>query len=151
MYQPAFYILQINSNAYRGVTVRFGLIFSQKNFWTDETFISLDWFGFHCFSKMKLNQTNQFGLVRLICLFKNSIKKYSYSHKIFPRTLYNCISFFFLSCSLFFKQFFITNLTQYFIHMIQDSFIHHSSKTTSNSNISRFTTSQMHIQKTWCF
>lgn len=90
----------------------------------------------------KRNRTKLIGLVRiwlvqLIGLIKNTIKKNSYSDKIFYRTLYNFISYFVFSRSLFFKQLFITNLTQYFIHMIQDSFIHHSSKTTSsNSNIS---------------
>ena len=129
----------------RGVTVLFGLVFNQKNVWTEETFIGLNWFSFHCFSKKKPNQTNRFGLVRLIGLFKNTIKKKSYSHKIFHRTLYNCISYFVFSCSLFFKQLFITNLSQYFIHMIQDSFIHHSSKTTSsNSNISIIHDPYMH-------
>jgi len=91
---------------------------------------------FQKWNRTKLISLVRFGLVRLIGLFKNTIKKNSYSHKIFHRSLYNCISYFVISCSLFFKQLFITNLTQYFIHMIQDSFIHHSSKTTSsNSNI----------------
>jgi len=93
----------------------------------------------------KRNRTKLIDLVRLIGLFKNIIKKNSYSHKIFHRTLYNCISYFVFSCSLFFKQLFITNLTQYFIHMIQDSFIHQSSKTTSsNSNISIVHDSYIH-------
>jgi len=43
----------------------------------------------------------------------------------------------------------ITNLTQYFIHMIQDSFIRHSSKTTSsNSNISIIHDPYMHRSST---
>ena len=90
-----------------------------------------------------------FGLVWLVGLFKNTIKKNSYSHKIFHRTLYNCISFFVFSCSLFIKQLFITNPAQYFIHMIQDSFIHHFSKTTSSySNISIIHDPYMHHSST---
>ncbi len=36
---------------HKGVTVRFGLVFTQKNVRTDEIFIGLDWFGFHYFSE----------------------------------------------------------------------------------------------------
>jgi len=59
-------------------------------------------------NRTKLIGLVRFGLVRLIGLFKNTIKK-SHFHKIFHRTLYNCISYYVFSCSLFFKQFFITN------------------------------------------
>lgn len=45
----------------RGVTLRFGLVFSQKKVWIDETFIGLDWFDFHCFSKKKPNQISRFS------------------------------------------------------------------------------------------
>ena len=111
-------------------SVRFGsvsTVFQKRN---RTKLIGLDWFGWS------------------VCLIIQ-LKKIHILTKIFHRTLYNCISYFVFSCSLFFKQFFITNLTQYFIHMIQDSFIHHSSKTTSsNSNISIIHDPYMHHSST---
>ena len=100
----------------RSVRVRFKLVFSQKNVWTDETFIGLDWFSFHYFSKKK--QTKLIGLVRfrlvwLIGLFKNIIKKNSYSYKRFHRISY--IYKHVLLCHLYLSDTSTTNFTKYII------------------------------------
>ena len=88
--------------------------------------IGLDWFGWSVYLKIQLK--------------KNHILT-----KYFIELCIIVFHILFFSCSLFFKQLFITNLSQYFIHMIQDSFIHHSSKTTSsNSNISIIHDPYMH-------
>ena len=118
----------LNPYVPRGVTVWFELVFSQKNVWTDEIFIGSIWFGFHYFSTKKLYQTNRFGLVRLIGLLKNTIKK---NHILIKYFIELCILYFIFCFFMFsiFQTTFYNNLTQYFIHMIQDSFIHHSLKT----------------------
>ena len=61
------------SRQYRGVTVRFGLVFPQNNVRTNEIFIGSVWFGFTIFQKR--NRTKLVGLVRLIGLLENTIKK----------------------------------------------------------------------------
>jgi len=83
----------------RGVTVWFGLDWFSVKKMSKPIKPSTVWIGsvFTVFQKRnrtKLISLVRFGLVQLIGLFKNTIKKNSYSHKIFHRTLYNCISYF---------------------------------------------------------
>jgi len=97
----------------RGVTVRFGPVFSQKNVWTNKFFVGSVFTLFQ-----KRNRTKQIGLVwfrslRLIGLFESRIKKKNYilTNLYFVYTTYIilkyfmklCISYCIFSCSLFFQ------------------------------------------------
>jgi len=77
----------------RGVTVRFGSVFGQKNIWTNKIFIGSVFTVFEKRNRSKLTGLVRIGSVRFISLFENTIKKnYIFTNLYFMHTTYSNIS-----------------------------------------------------------